>query len=66
MDKVEKVARVMAQADDVDPDKPIDGARRIVGKTIPVYRYDADTPAWNYYVPLAKLLVAASAVLDEK
>jgi hypothetical protein len=27
-----------------------------VGKTIPVYRYDAKLPCWNYYVPLANLL----------
>jgi hypothetical protein len=67
MDKLEKVARAMARADDVDPDQPITGfrTRRIVGKTIPVYRHDPKLPAWNYYVPLARLFLAASAALGE-
>jgi hypothetical protein len=41
------------------------GFRRIAGKTISVARYDPDLPAWNYYIPLAKLLIAASAALDK-
>ena len=65
MDKVEKVARAMAQADSVDPDKPLEGYRRIVGKSIPVFRYDPKSPAWTYYVPLAKLFIGASKALDE-
>jgi hypothetical protein len=65
MDKLEKLARAMARADDVDPDQPMTGfrIRRIVGKTIPVYRYDPKLPAWNYYVPLAKLFLAAFVAL---
>jgi hypothetical protein len=61
MDKVEKVARAMAQADSVDRDKRLDGYRRFVGKTIPVFRYDPKLPAWNYYVPLAKLSLRRQA-----
>ena len=38
MNKIEKVARAMAQADNADPDQPITGSRRIVGQTIPVFR----------------------------
>jgi hypothetical protein len=64
MDNVEKVARAMARADDVDPDQPLSGFRRIVGKTLIVFRYEPDLPAWNYYIPLAKLFIAASAALD--
>jgi hypothetical protein len=66
MTKTEKVARAMARADDVDPDQPITGFRRIVGKTIPVFRYDPKLPAWNYYVPLAKLFIAASAAIGDE
>jgi hypothetical protein len=66
MNKIEKVARAMAQADNADPDQPITGSRRIVGQTIPVFRYDPQLPAWNYYVPLAKLFIAASAALGEE
>lgn len=66
MNKLEKLARAMAQADDVDPDQPITDFRRIVGKTIPVFRYDPKLPAWNYYIPLAKLFIAASAAIAEE
>jgi hypothetical protein len=66
MSKIEKVARTMAQADNADPDQPITGFRRIVGQTIPVFRYDPKLPAWNYYIPLAKLFIAAAAALGEE
>jgi hypothetical protein len=67
MDDVEKVARAMARADDVDPDRPLGrfGWKRIVGKMLVVRRYDPHLPAWNYYVPLAKLFIAASAALGK-
>jgi hypothetical protein len=68
MSDVEKVARAMARADDVDPDQPLTGHlgyKRIVGKTLTVFRYDRNLPAWNYYIPLAKLFIAASAALDK-
>lgn len=66
MDRLEKVARAMAQSDDVDPDQPLTGFRRIAGKTISVFRYDPELPIWNYYVPLAKLFIAASTALDKE
>ena len=65
MEKVEHVARAMAQADGRDPDQPLTGYRRIVAETIPV-TYDAKLPAWSYYVPLAKLFIAASQVLSSE
>jgi hypothetical protein len=62
MNDVEKMARAMAQIDDVDPDHPLKGTRRIVGI---VNKYDPQLPAWNYYIPLAKVFIAASAALDK-
>jgi hypothetical protein len=66
MNDVEKVARAMARADDVDQDQPLRGFRRIVGKTISVFKYDPRLPALNYYLPLAKVFIAASAALDKE
>jgi hypothetical protein len=63
MNDVEKMARAMARADDVDPDQPLKGMRRIVGRSMIVEKYDRHLPAWNYYVPLAKVFIAASATL---
>lgn len=65
MEKIEKVARAMAMADDRDPDQPIGTfeTHRIVGKTIPVFQHDPKLPCWNYYVTLAKLFIAASKAL---
>ena len=65
VDKIEKIARAMARADERDPDQPLTGFRRIVGQTVPVFRYDPELPAWNYYVPLARLFVGASEALNE-
>lgn len=65
MNDVEKVARAMAQIDDVDPDHPLKGTRRIVGKSMIVNKYDPQLPAWNYYIPLAKVFIAASAALGK-
>ena len=67
MDKIEKVARALAAADGRDPDKPFGNwqFRRIVGKTIPIFRYDPKAANWTYYVPLAKLFVAAAEVLRD-
>ena len=65
MDRLEKVARAMAQSDGVDPDQPLEGYHRIVGQTIPVFRYEPKLPAWNYYVPIARLFIAASAALAD-
>jgi hypothetical protein len=65
VDKIEKIARAMARADERDPDQPLTGFRRIVGQTVPVFRYDPELPAWNYYVPLAKLFVGASEAFNE-
>jgi hypothetical protein len=64
MEKIEKVARAMARADGNNPDQPLAGYRRIVGKTVPVFRYDSKLPCWNYYVPLANLFIAASKALN--
>lgn len=68
MDRVEKAARAMARADDRNPDQPFGRwkFKRIVGQTIPIYRYDPRLPCWNYYIPLAKLFVAAANVLAEE
>jgi hypothetical protein len=66
MDKFEKIARAMALADGNDPDQPLAGYRRIIGKTVPVFRYDPKLSAWNYYVPLTKLFIAASSTLKEQ
>jgi hypothetical protein len=66
MDRTERVARAMAQADGADSDRPLDGPRRIVGQTVAVFRYDPELAAWNYYVPLAKLFIAASGALNGK
>jgi hypothetical protein len=67
MDRIEKAARAMALADDRDPDQPIGRwqLKRIAGKTIVIHRYNPTLPCWNYYVPLAKLFVAAHQSLDE-
>jgi hypothetical protein len=43
MDRLEKIARAMAQTDGVEPDQPLEG-----------------------YVPIAKLFMAASAVLADR
>lgn len=66
MDRIEKAARAMAIADNRDPDQPIGRWRfkRIVGLTIPVYLYNAKAPAWTYYVPLAKMFIAARDSID--
>jgi len=66
VDKIEKTARAMALADDRDPDQPIKTfePHAIVGQTLRVFRDAPDLPCWNYYVPLAKLFVAASDVLN--
>jgi hypothetical protein len=48
MNDVETVARAMARIDDVDPDHPLKGTRRIVGKSMIVNKYDPQLPAWNY------------------
>ncbi len=65
MASLETLARAMAQADDVDPDQPLKGFRRIIGKTLQVFRYDPRRPAWTYYVPMAKVLMAASKAMEE-
>jgi hypothetical protein len=65
VDKIEKMARAMARADERDPDQPLTGFRRIVGQTVPVFRYDPKLPVWNYYVPLARLFIGASEALNE-
>jgi hypothetical protein len=36
----------MARVDGIDPDQPLAGYRRIVGETIPVFRYDLALSAW--------------------
>jgi hypothetical protein len=67
MNDVEKVARAMARADDVDPDQPLGqwSMKRIVGKGMVINKYDRNLPAWNYYIPLAKVFIAASAALNK-
>ena len=66
MDRVETVARAMALADERDPDQPVGRwqFKRIVGKTISIFRYDSKLACWNYYVPLAKVFIAASKALE--
>ena len=68
MDTEEEVARAMAVADARDPDRPIGRwqFKRIVGKTIPLFRHDPKLPCWTYYVPLAKVFIAAAKTLDHE
>ena len=68
MDKLEKIARAMAVADGADPDAPISGwqFKRIVGIGITIDKHDPKLPRWNYYVPLAKVVVAAFDVLQNE
>ena len=67
MDRIEKAARAMALADNRDPDQPLGRwtFKRIVSNTIPIERYDAQAPSWTYYVPLAKMFVAARDALND-
>ena len=44
MEKVEKVTRALAQADGNIPDAPLTGYKRIVGQTIPIFKYDTALP----------------------
>lgn len=51
MSEVEKVARAMARVDDVDPDRPLKGFRRIVGKSMIVNKYDPHLAALELLHP---------------
>lgn len=67
MNEIEEVARVIAVYDDCDPDQPIKGFRQTLRQMIPVFRYHRGLPAWNYYVPLAKLILQKTTpTIDDK
>jgi hypothetical protein len=66
MEKLEKVARAMAQADGIDPDQPITGFHRTVEKLFLYFAMIKISPRGTTMSPSRKSFIAASASLNEE